>query len=305
MKKYALLLALITIAFFSCHSHKQNVHVEQSSGDGFIGNYTIQDAEYGTKTTVTLKGDTRVITTNAVPNHATGTFPNPGNPNAISAQNRTYKLPLEPKYTGKIKRAREVGVAINGVKFEPGTAEVVDCETGEIYRIEAIQTMFDLGLDYNHAHVQPTGAYHYHGAPTGLVNDSDSEEDLVHIGFAMDGFLIYYSKSGKYKPSYKLNGDIREGSDCAYTNPHHHQDVVIQNTDPDGTFTPDWEYISGLGDLDECNGMMMDGEYVYLVTDEYPFIGRCLMGEFEEERGPRGPRPPRGGRGGGDRRERN
>ena len=38
-------------------------------------------------------------------------------------------------------------------------------------------------------------------------------------------------------------------------------------------------------------------QYIYLVTDDYPYIGRCLMGEYEEPRRmgpPPGGRPPRG-----------
>ena len=292
------MLITSTILIWNCHSHKHASIIEYSDSEGYFGNYNIQDAEYGTKTTVTVEGDYRVMVTNALPNHLTGEFPNLGNPNTIRAQKRTYKFPVNPQFTGNPKWAREPGVAINGVKFEPETAEIIECATGENYRIEAMQTMIDLGLDFNHAHVQPTGAYHYHGTPTGIVNAIKSEEDLVHIGFAMDGFPIYYSKSGAYKPSYKLIDDEREGTDCVYENPHNRMDVTLQATKPDGTFKPDWEYVKGLGDLDECNGIMIDGNYFYLVTDNYPFVGRCLKGEFEEQRrGPRGPRPPRGRRG--------
>lgn len=296
MRKYILFLAAVFI-FFSCHTHKQNESVIHLEEDGYFGNYTIQDSNFGTKTTMKIEGDFRIMKTNALPNHSTGSFPNQGNPNRISAQNKTYKLPLNPKYTGKSKWVRETGVAINGVKFEPGTAEVIQCASGENYRVEAQQSMFDLGLDGNHAHVQPTGAYHYHGTPTGIVNGSNLNEDLVHVGFALDGFPMYYSKSGKYKPSFRMIDDAREGTDCVYENPHQRKEIVLQDSEPDGTFTPDWEYVAGLGELDECNGIIMEGEYIYLVTDEYPYVGRCLMGEFEEQRRPRGPRPPRGRRG--------
>ena len=54
----------------------------------------------------------------------------------------------------------------------------------------------------------------------------------------------------------------------------------------DGTFTSDFEYVKGSGDLDGCNGITVDGKYMYLVTKEFPYISRCLMGEFEEQRGP-------------------
>ncbi|MBL4766843.1 MAG: YHYH protein [Rhodobacteraceae bacterium] len=33
-----------------------------------------------------------------------------------------------------------------------------------------------------------------------------------------------------------------------------------------------------LGNLDECNGAILGGEYVYIVTDAYPFYTRCLYG---------------------------
>ena len=39
----------------------------------------------------------------------------------------------------------------------------------------------------------------------------------------------------------------------------------------------DWEF-TGTGDLDECNGMTVDGEYGYYVTDSYPWILACLTG---------------------------
>ena len=167
-----------------------------------------------------LMSDIRKMITNALPNHKTGEFPRKGNPNTISSQNRTYSFPVNPKYTGKPKWVREPGVALNGVKFEPGTAEVVECETGENYRVEAFQNIIDLGLDFNNAHVQPTGAYHYHGSPTSVINNFDKGDDLVHLGFAHDGFPMYYSKSGKYKSSYKLLEGHREGEDCVYENPH-------------------------------------------------------------------------------------
>jgi hypothetical protein len=297
MTNYLFSLIIIATFLMSCHTHKSNESIVELGTDGYFSNYTIQDADFGSKTTVSIVDDKRIMKTNALPNHTTGSFPNSGNPNTIKAQNRTYKFVINPVYTGKSKWVRQTGVAINGVKFEPGTAEVIQCESGENYRVEALQSMIDLGLDHNHAHVQPTGAYHYHGTPTGIVNDVNSETDLVHIGFAMDGFPIYYSKKGQFKASFRIIDEEREGADCVYENPHHSKEINIQGTQPDGTFLPDWEYIKGLGDLDECNGIMKDGKYMYLVTDEYPYIGRCLMGEYEEERRPRGPRPSRGRRG--------
>jgi len=79
--------------------------------------------------------------------------------------------------TGAQTEVRTTGVAVNGVKFEPGTAETVTCDSGETLRVEALQDINDLGLDFNNAHVQPTGEYHYHGASE-LLADADSTGDV-------------------------------------------------------------------------------------------------------------------------------
>lgn len=227
-----------------------------------------------------------------MPNHETGKFPTRGNPNRISAQDRTYKILLNPIHTRKPKWVREPGIALNGVKFEPQTAEVIVCETGEHYRVEAKQDLINLGLDFNNAHVQPTGAYHYHGTPTSMISIFYKGKDLVHIGFALDEFPIFYSKSRKYKPSYKLKDETYKGEDYTYETPHHSKIIDSNNEKIDGKFVSDWEFDKSYGDLDEANGIKINGQYMYFITDTYPFIGRYLMGEFTEEvrRGP----PPNG-----------
>lgn len=273
------------------HTHEDGTTHSHTHEIDYTGAYALEDAAYGTKTIVTLTDDKRIIVTNALPNHETGAFPNEGNPNTIKAQELRYEIPLRPVYTGKAKWAREPGVALNGVKFEPETAERVVCESGEQYRIEARQNFLDMGLDVNNAHVQPTGAYHYHGVPTGMISSFDTGKDLVHVGYAKDGFPIYYSKSGTYKPSYQKAEEPREGTDCYYRSPRVTIDADLDGTEPDGTYVSDWEYVEGLGQLDECNGIEIDGNYAYLLTDEYPYVGRCLMGEFTEARPGGGRRP--------------
>lgn len=273
------------------HTHNYSLEVED-----YFGSYTLNDATYGTNTIVTVNKNTRTMVTNALPNHETGEFPSKGNPNTISAQHKTYTFPVNPKYTGKAQWMREPGIALNGIKFEPQTAEVVECETGENYRVEAIQDVIDLGLDFNHAHVQPTGAYHYHGTPTSIIEKFDTGNDLVHIGFAHDGFPMYYSKSGLYKPSFKLLTGNREGEDCTYENPMVNMDISVGGHH-DGTYGSDYEYVSDSGDLDECNGIIVDGNYMYFVTNEFPYVGRCLMGEVEQEEH-HGPPAGQNGRGG-------
>ena len=51
-----------------------------------------------------------------------------------------------------------------------------------------------------------------------------------------------------------------------------------------GAFSQDYEYVAGLGDLDQCNGRtgvtpeFPEGIYHYVITATYPFVGRCVKG---------------------------
>jgi|TARA_B110000091_G_scaffold18506_1_gene17445 hypothetical protein len=66
-----------------------------------------------------------------------------------------------------------------------------------------------------------------------------------------------------------------------------------------GTFSQDWEYVEGLGDLDECNGRwgvtpeFPQGIYHYYATDSYPYFQRCVKG-YVQAAAVGGP-PPGGG----------
>lgn len=245
----------------------------------YLGSYTLMDSEYGTMVTVTVDGSTRTIESNSLPDHDTGEFPNPGNPNAISGQSLTYEFPVEPTFTGGATFAQTPGVAVNGIAMEPGTAETLTCASGETYRIEAVQDLYDLGLDFNNAHVQPGGQYHYHGVSQLLVEAYSNGRDLVHVGFAADGHLIYYSKSNAYPPSHRLATDPRQGTDCVPSGPNR-TTFDVAGTAADGTYVSDWVFTEESGALDRCNGIEIDGQYVYFLTDGYPYIPRCLNGEF-------------------------
>jgi hypothetical protein len=254
-------------------------------GDAFLGEYEVLDPTFGTQTTVRFENGYRTITSNALPDHETGAFPNKNNPNTISAQDKVWFFPLDPVLTGQAQPACEIGVAINGVKFEPGTDEKVICDSGEIYPIEGLQDVVNLGMDLNNAHVQPNGEYHYHGISDLMVEILSPEADLVHVGFARDGHLIYYSKSSQYSPSFRLGSGTRNGSGCVYT-PGRGEPTTFGSA-KDGSLTDDWEYGPSSGDLDECNGAVVEGTYTYFMTRTFPFFPRCLMGEFEAEvRGP-------------------
>jgi hypothetical protein len=254
---------------------------------------------------ITVTGGERLVIANGLPDHAPGRFPNRGNPNSISAQNYTFRIPTAPQTNATPRDARGwwFGVALNGVPFEPGTGEFWNGQRQWNY--EAIGGGINLGLDTNHAHVQPSGAYHYHGLPTGLINKLGGDATrMLLVGWAADGFPIYTSRghtlaldaSSPLKPlrsSWRLKSSERTDGPAGQ---------------PDGTFTADYEYRPGSGDLDECNGRFgvtpefPRGIYYYVITPEFPFLGRTFRGapdaSFAKRPGGAGPgnRPDRGAR---------
>ena len=241
----------------------------------FFGSYEIDDSTYGTEVEVTVSGNTRTIVGNALPNHETGDFPNSNNPHSINAQSVTYTFPSTGTHNNDPQWIRHPGVAVNSVEFEPTAGEFIECDNGAQYQVEAFNDLFSLGFDENNAHVQAEGVYHYHGYPTELVELYDDGQDLVHLGFAADGNMIYYDTTDTVEPSWQVTNETRSSASCE----HRTGDFDLTDV-PMGSLVDDWEYVSGSGNLDACNGAYVDGEYAYFITEEYPYIGRCLQGSF-------------------------
>ena len=131
------------------------------------------------------------------------------------------------------------------------------------------------GADAHNAHSQPDGTYHYHGDPMSMWDDNPGDNGSPVIGFAADGFPIY----GSY---FNDNGTLRK----AVSGYELKQGARPEEPDGpggvyDGTYIDDFEY-TGNGDLDECNGMTVDGQYGYYITDAYPWILRCYHGTPDE-----------------------
>lgn len=243
----------------------------------------------------------RKLSANGVPNHAVtnGNFAT-----KISAQTVSVSFPLAPTAGSTASNVRISGYGLNGVKFDPNTAGT--CTSGATvsgstisgcnyaggsgtWLIEALPGSvspwrFDFGVDASNAHVQPNGEYHYHGMPEGLLaklNASSSKMTLV--GWAIDGFPIYaaygYTNANdKSSVIKKLSTSYRTLATPAASRP-------LVTSFPMGHFQQDWEYVAGLGDLDECNGRtgvtpeFPNGTYHYFITDSYPFIQRCTKGK--------------------------
>ena len=249
-----------------------------------------------------VKGEYRYITSNGIPEHQTGRFPNRNNPNSIRPQHYEFRVPLEPKVSRNPTPVSHspFGVATNGVVFDPETAEFWNRNRRSGWNYEALSGKINLGLDQSNAHVQPTGSYHYHGLPYGLIKQQGKPGEVTLIGVAADGFPIYaqfgYSDAQdaespvrKMKSSYRLKqGSRPNGPGGKY----------------DGTFVADFEYVADAGDLDECNGRVgvtpeyPDGIYHYYITEEFPFIPRFYRGTPDPSFLRHGPGQRGGGPGG-------
>ncbi|HTI49726.1 MAG TPA: YHYH protein, partial [Planctomycetaceae bacterium] len=249
------------------------------------------------------QGELREISSNGIPDHKPGQFPNRHNPNTIREQKYEFRVALHPQPGRDVAPLgmNPFGVALNGVPFDPGAAEFWNRDPNSGWQYEALSGKIDLGLDSSNAHVQPNGAYHYHGIPSALLERlSGGKRRMTLVGYAADGFPVYAlygfadpkSVDGevkKLKSSYRLKPGTRPGGPRGKY---------------DGSFVQDYEYVAGAGDLDECNGRdgvtpeFPDGTYYYVLTEEYPFIPRFLRGTADAtfRRG-----PPPGGPGGGRR----
>lgn len=252
----------------------------------------------------------RRIQANGIPDHTPGQFPNRHNPNVIGPQRYDYKVPLHPKVAEKPVpyHMQPFGIGVNGVVFDPFAAEWWQGNPASGWQYEPQGGAIDLGLDSSNAHVQPNGAYHYHGIPTGLIEKlAGDQKKMVLVGWAGDGFPIY----GPYAYSDAKNSD----SLVKKLVPSY---AVKQGTRPagspggkyDGAFVQDYEYVEGKGDLDSSNGRygvtpeFPKGTYYYVLTDTYPYVPRQFAGTPDASFARRGPPgggfgPPGRGRRGG------
>jgi hypothetical protein len=230
---------------------------------------------------ISIDGSYRRIRGNGYPNRPPGQFPNRNNPHSISRKNYNLKVPVSPrKNSGATATQGGVfGIALNGVVMDPATAEFWQNDRRSGWNYEALGGACKLGLDKYNAHVQPDGTYHYHGIPTGVLAANGGKSEPALLGFAADGFPVYgpygyadpkgKSATKKLKSSYRVKSGSRKGGPGGRYN---------------GKFTQDWAFVSGAGDLDQCNGRFAatpefpGGTYHYVLTDTFPFIPRCWMG---------------------------
>lgn len=262
----------------------------------YVNDYTasVMDEQRGISFTesvsISVSSTYCTLTSNSIPNHDF----NDSNANFatnVSEVNQSLSIPRNPSAaTSTTALTQQIynAVMINGVVldilsagcYNPNSPQADSDGNTPIGCSDTVDWLLDplgpvqFGTDSHNAHTQPSGLYHYHGNPNALFDDNPGANGSPVIGFAADGFPVYGSyfldpDSGTVRKAisgYTLRTGSRPGPDA---------------NDPggtyDGTYNADYEFTDA-GDLDACNGMTVNGEYGYYVTDSYPWVMRCFTG---------------------------
>jgi hypothetical protein len=304
--KYLIGLAAITAAgiFAGCENinqTKNNVQagtanditnsrpaINSISCADYANNYSSSARDINERTTfsgllqISADNNKCLFLTNEIPNHDF----NDGSQsfrNKTKAQNSRFIITQSPQKRAQVTSLSlrtDNAIFLNGVKLDLLAAacygvadERIGCfDMDQPWRFDPLHPENDFGTDSHHAHTQPNGAYHYHGSPKALYQDDSSTSSPV-IGFAADGFPIfgpYFQENGRIEKatsSYRLKNGSRQS---------------IKGINPGGTYTgkylDDYEYVAGQGNLDQCNGRFVNGQYGYYVTDSYPWVLGCFSG---------------------------
>ncbi len=244
---------------------------------------------YVSNVEITVDGNECVITSNGIPNHDFN-GPTADFANNVRELPATFRIPRDPKQAGSVVRLSQRfydAVLLNGSPvdllaagcYRPSARRadrngnvLSGCRDADPWLLDPPAYDDFFGVDQHNAHAQPDGRYHYHANPNALFLDNSYEAASPVIGFAADGFPIYGTifedSTGVIRPArsgYTLKSEPRPSPPDG------------PGGMPDGTYLEDYEF-TGSGDLDQCNGMTIDGQYGYYVTTTYPWILRCLVG---------------------------
>jgi hypothetical protein len=283
------------------------------SCEDFVGSYesSVTDIQNSVSFmgdfTISVSGSTCTLASNDIPNHdfndATASFATD-----TAEVAKSYTMPTNPTAAGsttELALGTTNAILLNGVVLDilpaacygvgqPGQTlgqEKTECGGAQInnpWRYDPMSSLNGFGTDAHNAHVQPDGTYHYHGNPVALFAQDCGTATTASavIGFAADGFPVFGSciddgndGIAAATSSWALKSGARQAV-AGYTTPVGGTgDVASDNYD--GQFRGDYEYTADSGDLDECNGMTVDGQYGYYVTSTFPWMINCYKGTVQ------------------------
>ncbi|CAN2188725.1 YHYH domain containing protein [Candidatus Nanopelagicaceae bacterium] len=205
----------------------------------------------------------------------------PKTPNALSAQEWSWSVPLNPVKAKSVTSIKNVlgtlGFTVSGLPIYGPTEGPMP--TAEAYG----DPVYNKIMDTCGGHTGPAREYHHHAIT--LVQQCNLSKQKI-LGYALDGFPIYTTlgclnakctKTAVMKSGYVKTGDPKTNSWAAYT----------------------YKASKSTSALDACNGRTQpDGTYGYHVTTDFPYIIGCFAGTATLPKGRAGgPMPPMGGPG--------
>jgi len=253
---------------------------------------------------VKYTADTVYISSTGIPAYNIGPWGK--DPNTPSNQHYVFEIPRAPAQNTDTITATPLGPTgfwINGVPVF-NALDANSYNNQNVWHSNAV-VVEGSSFDACNGHPAPGGAYHHHENPICLYT-ADSAQHSPLLGYAFDGIPIYgpygyaHSASGgvtRLRSSFRLrniterttlpNGTALQSSQYG---------PVVSSMYPLGYYVEDFEYIPGLGDLDNHNGHITvtpdypNGIYAYVVTIDstgasaYPYtIGPTYYGNVAME----------------------
>jgi len=216
---------------------------------------------------------------NGIPRHSVGKFPGLGCPHSITEQDYYFRIPLSPVanvISVPVRRNQYFGVTINGIPIVSYSEAFYNSHFENDWNYFSLSAAIDFGLDESYGHPGENGNYHYHGPPVGTAEllGWGENDRYPQVGWAADGHPIFSEKGpdGKeLRPSYRLKEGPRPAQPVGPGGEH------------DGAFNADFVFDQEAGDLDECNGKVIQlpggrKGYAYFITQEYPGVPKCFRG---------------------------
>jgi hypothetical protein len=269
------LIALLSTAALSAQSLSPEITswvLNTTGSTGYAGiQSNVQKVQYSTGWVY--------VSCTCIPGYDIG--PWAGNPNIPANQNFIYRITRSPQPNGGTPTATprgHIGVWSNGVSIF-NAMDARSYNNQNVWNQNAIVvegSSFDSCL----GHPAPNGEYHHHLNPRCLYDDRDSSRHSPIIGYAFDGYPIYGAYGSRnadgsggitrMRSSYRLRSitertTLPDGSSALAGPP-------VSTQYPLGYYIEDFEYVPGLGDLDEHNGRLCvtpeypNGTYAYFVT---------------------------------------
>lgn len=212
---------------------------------------------------ISSDGIFRYILSNGLPNHKIGNFPNADHPYGIKTYNYRFRVSLTPKKAAQprpLDGSAFFGVSTNGIPFDAYSENLWNNDP--LWPLEALHQNVNIGVDSGNGHTSRNSAFIYRGIPKALV-----KKPLSHVGYAADGFPIFVSEDNKFKSSYRLKQGNRPNT------------KGYPQGSYDGRFATDYVFDKNAGNLDQCNGTIINNKYyIYILTPTFPYIPRCWSG---------------------------